>query len=101
MPPRRDPRSSVEPSFPDVAQLGEAITNMIQFVIRSPQKTSLEIVYKLKLNHFMGNDGPKGAERWLNRVEKSFYVRRSQGNLLLERWVETTTWFLGTESTSW
>ena len=45
---------------------------MIQFVIRSPQRTSLETVYKLKLNHFMGNDGPEGAERWLNHVEKSF-----------------------------
>ena len=74
---------------------------MIQFVIRSPQRTPLETVYKLKLNHFMGNYGPEGAERWLNHVEKSFCVMRSQWNLLLERWVETTTWFLGTESTSW
>ena len=78
MPPRRDPRSSVEPSFPDVAQLGEVIANMIQFVIRSPQRTLLETVYKLKLNHFMGNDGPKGAKRWLNHVEKFFCVKQSR-----------------------
>ena len=101
MPPRREPRRSDEPSFPDIAQLGEAIAIMVQFVIHSPQKTSLETVYTLKLNDFMGNDGPEGAECWLNHVEKSFYVMRTQGNLLLERWVETTTWFLGTEFTSW
>ena len=32
---------------------------MIQFVICFPKRTSLETVYKLKLNHFMGNDGPE------------------------------------------
>ena len=53
MPPRRGPRCSDEPSFPDIVQLGETIANMIQFVIRSPQMTSLETVYKLKLNHLM------------------------------------------------
>ena len=91
MPPHRKPCCSDEPSFPDIAQLGEVIANMIQFVIRSPQRTSLKTVYKLKLNHFMGNDGPERAERWLNQVEKSFCVMRSQGNILLERWIETTT----------
>ena len=101
MQPRREPRRSDEPSFPDVAQLGEVITIIVQFVIHSPQMTSLETVYKLKLNHFMGNDGPEGAGQWLNHVEKSFCVMQSQGNFFLERWVETTTWFLGTESTSW
>ena len=95
MPPCRELRHLDEPSFSDIAQLGEAIANMIQFVIRYPQRTSLETVYRLKLNHFIGNDGR------LNHVEKSFCVRRSQGNLLLERRVETITWFLDTESTSW
>ena len=42
MPPRRDPHSSVEPSFSDVAQLGEAIANAIQASLRPPQTTPLE-----------------------------------------------------------
>ena len=36
MMPRRDPRSSVEPSFPDVAQLGEVIANAIQASLHPP-----------------------------------------------------------------
>ena len=36
MPPRRDRRSSVEPCFPDVAELGEAIANAIQALLRPP-----------------------------------------------------------------
>ena len=36
MPPHREPRRSDEPNFPDIAQLGEAIANVIQFVICSP-----------------------------------------------------------------
>ena len=36
MSPRRDPRSSVEPSFPDVAQLGEFIVNVILALLRLP-----------------------------------------------------------------
>ena len=40
MPPRRDPRSSVKPSFPDVAQLGEAIANAIQASLRPPDDSS-------------------------------------------------------------
>ncbi|XP_050133216.1 uncharacterized protein LOC126609316 [Malus sylvestris] len=63
MPPHRDPRPSVEPSFPDI--------------------------------------GHEGAEKWINHLEKTFRVMQSQGNLLLDRWVETTTWFLGPEPASW
>ena len=74
MPPRRDPRPSVEPSFPDVAQLGEAIANAIQASLRPPQRTPLETVYNLKLPTFMGNEGQEGAERWLEHVEKTFQV---------------------------
>ena len=57
MPPRRDPLPSVEPSFPDVAQLGEAIANAIQASLRPPQMTPLETMYNLKLPTFMGNEG--------------------------------------------
>ncbi|KAM1522645.1 hypothetical protein ACFX10_012739 [Malus domestica] len=99
MPPRREPCHSAEPSFPDIAQLGEAIANAIQSSIRHPQMTHLETVYNLKLNHFMGNEGHEGADKWLNYVEKTFLVMQSQGNL--NRWVETTTWFLGPKLASW
>ncbi|CAN6556436.1 unnamed protein product [Malus baccata var. baccata] len=60
---RRKPRPSAEPSFPNIAQLGEAIANVIQDLLRPPQKTHLETVYNLKLNHFMGNEGHEGAEQ--------------------------------------
>ncbi|CAN6570726.1 unnamed protein product [Malus baccata var. baccata] len=80
-PPRREPRHSVELSFPDIAQFGEAITNAIQSSLRPPQMTPLETVYNLKLNHFMGNEGRDRAEKWLNHVEKIFLVMQSQGNL--------------------
>ena len=99
--PRRDPRSLVEPSFPDIAQLGEAIANVIQTAIRPPQITHLETVYNLKLPTFVGNESHEGSERWLEHVEKTFQVIQSQGNLLAERWVETTSWFLGRELASW
>ena len=101
MPPRREPRHSAEPSFPDIAQLGEAIANALQSVIRPPQRTHLESVYNLKLPKFKGNEGPEGAERWLEHVETTFQVMQSQGNLPAERWVETTSWFLERESASW
>ncbi|KAM1772050.1 hypothetical protein ACFX11_046794 [Malus domestica] len=101
MPPRREPRHSNEPSFPDIAQLGEAIANAIQSSLCLPQKTPLETVYNLKLNHFMGNEGHEGAEKWLNHVEKTFLMMQSQGNLQPDRWVEITNWFLGPEPASW
>ena len=61
----------------------------------------METVYNLKLNNFVGNEGHEGAERWLNHLEKTFRLMQRQGNLPNDRWVETTTWFLGEESASW
>ena len=72
MPPRRAPRTSAESSFPDIAQLGEAIANVIQSSLRPPQRTPLETVYNLKLNNFKGNEGHEGAECWLNHLENFF-----------------------------
>nr|XP_028949341.1 zinc finger MYM-type protein 1-like [Malus domestica] len=69
MPPYRDPRSSVEPSFPDIAQLRKAIANAIQSSLRPPQMTPLETVYNLKLNHFMRNEEHEGTEKWFNHIE--------------------------------
>ncbi|CAN6679339.1 unnamed protein product [Malus baccata var. baccata] len=95
MPPRKEPRHPAEPSFPDIAQLWEAIVNAIWSSFRPPQMTLLETVYNLKLNHFIGNERHEGAEKWLSHVKKTFLVMQSQGNLPSDRWVETTTWFLG------
>ncbi|KAM2138018.1 hypothetical protein ACFX1Q_010126 [Malus domestica] len=101
MPPRREPRQPAESSFPDIAQLGEAIVSAIQSAFRTPQMTPLETVHNLKVTHFIGNGGHEGAEKWLNHVEKTFQVMQSQGNLPPDRWVEMTTWFLGEQPTSW
>ncbi|XP_070678756.1 uncharacterized protein [Malus domestica] len=101
MSPRRKPRQSAEPSFPDIAQLGEAIISTIQTAFRTPQRTPLEIIYNLKLTHFIGNEGHEGAEKWLNHMEKTFQVMQSRRNLSLDRWFETTTWFLGEHHASW
>ena len=46
----------------------------------SSQRTPLETVYNLKLSNFVGTEGPEGAERWLNHVEKTFRVMQGQGN---------------------
>ena len=62
MPPRREPRRSAEPSFPDITQLGEAIATAIQSAIHPPQRTPLETMYNLKLDKFEGNEGHEGAE---------------------------------------
>ncbi|XP_070667697.1 uncharacterized protein [Malus domestica] len=72
MPSRRDPRQPAESSFPDIAQLGEAIVSAIQTAFRTPQSTPLETVHNLKLTRFMGNEGHERAEKWLNHVEKTF-----------------------------
>ncbi|KAM2726384.1 hypothetical protein EV2_038828 [Malus domestica] len=101
MPPRKDPHPFVEPSFPDIAQLGEAIANAIRSSLHPPQRTRLETMYNLKLNHFMGNERHEGAEKWINHIEKTFRVMQSQGNVPSDRWVETTIWFLGLEPASW
>ncbi|KAM1467180.1 hypothetical protein ACFX2I_032316 [Malus domestica] len=101
MSPRREPHQSAESSFPDIVQLGKAIVSAIQTAFRTPQRTPLEIVHNLKLTHFMGNEGHEGAEKWLNHVEKTFLVMQSQENFPPDRWVETTTWFLGEHPASW
>ncbi|KAM2075046.1 hypothetical protein ACFX1T_037989 [Malus domestica] len=69
MPPRREPCHSAEPSFPDIAQLGEAIANAMQTSLCPPQRAPLETVYNLMLNHFIGNKGYEGVEKWLNYAE--------------------------------
>ncbi|XP_048438577.1 uncharacterized protein LOC125476444 [Pyrus x bretschneideri] len=53
------------------------------------------------LDKFKGNEGHEGAERWLEHIEKTFRVLHNQGNLPMERWVETTSWFLEMESAAW
>ncbi|XP_068317080.1 uncharacterized protein [Pyrus communis] len=81
--------------------MGETIVTAIQTAIRSPQRTHLETMYSLKLDKFKGNEGHEGAERWLEHIEKTFSVLHNQGSLPMERWVETTSWFLETESAAW
>ncbi|KAM2326775.1 hypothetical protein ACFX1X_025961 [Malus domestica] len=107
MPPRRERRESrrtSEPNFLDITQLGEAMAQAFQNAIRPPpppQRTPLETMYNLKLDRFMGNEGHEGAEKWLDYIEKTFQVMQSQGNFPADRWVETTTWFLGREPAGW
>ncbi|CAN6581576.1 unnamed protein product [Malus baccata var. baccata] len=101
MPPRRDPQRSAESNVPDIAQLGEAMARAFQANIRPPQRTPVETMYNLKLETFEGNEGYEGAEKWLDRIEQTFQVMQSQGNLPANRWVETTTWFLGREPAAW
>ncbi|KAM2088514.1 hypothetical protein ACFX1T_032585 [Malus domestica] len=101
MPPRRDPRRAAEPNFPDITQLGAAMAQAFQANIRPPQRTPVETMYNLKLETFEGNEGYEGAEKWLDRIEQTFQVMQSQGNLPANRWVETTTWFLGREPAAW
>ncbi|KAM0971373.1 hypothetical protein ACFX13_019563 [Malus domestica] len=101
MPPRKEPHTSSESDFPDIAQLGKAMANAIQSSFRHPQRIALETVYNLKLNNFVGNEGPEGAKRWLNHVEKTYRLMQRQGNFPEDRWVETTTWFLGEKDASW
>ncbi|KAM2134490.1 hypothetical protein ACFX1R_004502 [Malus domestica] len=93
MSPRREARQPAESSFPDIAQLGEAIVSAIQTAFHTLQMTPLETVHNLKLTHFMGNKGYEGAEKWLNHVEKTFKVMQSQRNLPHDRWVKMTTYF--------
>ena len=105
MPPRREPRRSSEPTFPDVAQLGEAIAYAFQNIIRPPppppQRTPLESVHNLKITPLAGNEGPEGSEKWFMHIEKTFDILTSQGSLQQNKWVETTKWFLSKEPASW
>ncbi|KAM1318235.1 hypothetical protein ACFX1X_003507 [Malus domestica] len=95
MPPRREARRAAESNFPDITQLGEAMAHAFQNAIHPPppppQRTPLETMYNMKLDRFMGNEGHKGVEKWLDHIEKTFQVMQSQGNLPANRWVETTT----------
>ncbi|XP_068340356.1 uncharacterized protein [Pyrus communis] len=63
--------------------------------------TPLETMYNLKLDKFEGHESFEGVERWLEHIEKTFRVLHNQGNLPFEKWVETTSWFLGKDSASW
>ncbi|CAN6707917.1 unnamed protein product [Malus baccata var. baccata] len=101
MPPRRDPQRAAESNVPDIVQLGQAIAQAFQASIRPAQRTPVETMYNLKLETFEGNEGYEGAEKWLDRIEQTFQVMRSQGNLPENRWVETTIWFLSREVAVW
>nr|XP_028958204.1 uncharacterized protein LOC114824871 isoform X2 [Malus domestica] len=106
MPPRRERRESrrtPNPNFSDIVQLGEVMAQAFQNVIPPPppQRTPLDTMYNLKLDRFMGDEGHEGAEKWLDHIEKTFQVMQSQGNFPADRWVETTTWFLGREPAGW
>ena len=61
---------------------------------------TLDIVSRLKINEFFGNVGSEKLEIWFDHVEKTFRIIHQQGNLPVERWVETATWFfrLGAKS---
>ena len=81
MPPRREPRSSVDPSFPDLSQLGDAIAHAIQSTLHPSHMTPLESAHNLRLPRFEGDEGHEGAERWFLQLEQTFRVLHSQGNL--------------------
>ncbi|XP_068317134.1 uncharacterized protein [Pyrus communis] len=55
MPPRKEPRRSAEPSFPDVAQLGEAIATAIQSVrhLTSEERADWEVFRHLFRKRFV------------------------------------------------
>ncbi|CAN6711358.1 unnamed protein product [Malus baccata var. baccata] len=76
--------------------MAQAFQNVIRLP-PPPQRTPLETMYNLKLDRFIGDEGHEGAEKWLDHIEKTFKVMQSQGNFPADRWVETTTWFLGRE----
>ena len=101
MPPRREPRPSVDPSFPDFSQLGDAIAHAIQSTLRPSHRTPLESAHNLRLPRFEGDEGHEGAERWFLQIERTFRVLHSQGNLAAGTWVETATWFIGKEPATW
>ena len=91
MPPRREPHTSAENNFLGFGQFGEAITNVIQSALRPAPRNTLDIVSRLKINEFFGNEGAEKSEIWFDHVEKTFRVMERQGNLPVERWVETAT----------
>ncbi|XP_068331397.1 uncharacterized protein [Pyrus communis] len=101
MPPCKEPRRSAERSFPNVAQLGEAIATAIQSALLLPQRTPLETMYNLKLDKFEGHKGFEGAERWLEHIEKTFRVLYNQGNLPVEKWEQEVHRLSPEERTDW
>ncbi|KAM1470691.1 hypothetical protein ACFXTO_041709 [Malus domestica] len=106
MSPRRESHRASESNFLDIAQLREAMAHAFQNAVRPPpppppQRTPLETMYNMKLDRFMGNEGHEGVEKWLDHIEKTFQVMQSQWNLPANRWVETTTWFLGRGPAGW
>ncbi|CAN6716421.1 unnamed protein product [Malus baccata var. baccata] len=101
MTPHRKPRSLAENDFPDFGQFGEAIANTIQSSLCPAPRNTLDIVSRLKINDFFGNEGSEKSEIWFDHVEKTFRVIHRQGNLPLERWVETMTWFFRLGAESW
>ncbi|KAM2947347.1 hypothetical protein FF1_034484 [Malus domestica] len=101
MPPRREPRSPAENNFLDFGQFGEAIAAAIQSSLRPTPRNTLDIVSRLKINDFYGNEGPKKSEIRFDHMEKTFRVMHMQGNLSLEKWVETATWFFRLGTVSW
>ena len=64
-------------------------------------RNTLDIVSRLNINEFFGNEGSEKCEIWFNHVEKTFRVMERQGNLPVERWVETATWFFRLGAESW
>ncbi|KAM1945238.1 hypothetical protein ACFX13_000243 [Malus domestica] len=101
MPPRREPRFPAENKFLDFGQFGEAITTAIQSSLHPIPRNTLDIVSRLKINDFYGNEGSEKLEIWFDHMEKTFRVMHRQGNLSLERWVETATWFFRLGAESW
>ncbi|KAM1785149.1 hypothetical protein ACFX12_038090 [Malus domestica] len=101
MPPRREPHTLVKNNFSDFGQFGEAIANAIQSSLCPTPRNTLDIVSCLKINDFFGNEGPEKSEIWFNHVEKIFRVMHRQGNLPIERWVKTATWFFHLGAKSW
>lgn len=99
--PRKEPHSPAENNFPDFGQFGKAIATAIQSLFRPTPRNTLDIVSRLKINDFFGNEGSEKSEIWFNHVEKTFRVMHRQGNLSLERWVEIATWFFRLGPESW
>ncbi|XP_070667535.1 uncharacterized protein [Malus domestica] len=74
----KEPRSPAENNFPDFGQFGEAIAAAIQSSLRPTPRNTLDIVSRLKINDFYGNEGPEKSEIWFDHVEKTFQVMHRQ-----------------------
>ncbi|XP_070668888.1 uncharacterized protein [Malus domestica] len=78
MPPCREPRTSYENNFLDFGQFGEAIANAIWSSLRPTPRNTLDIISRLKINDFFGNEGSEKSEIWFDYVEKTFRVMYRQ-----------------------